>query len=159
MSETSTKVTPVTPEYKAAVTKLAHEQKNQRFLNDSPDHAKLLAKLMIGRAKENDDVLIYSKSLPSFCYDDALQDSKSHNIRVILEDESGVAVIDNLPEAVKAHVEHRVLATPNGAHFWVAGKSFRLELDHQKAKAIANFSDPEAVQTLRARFEKLWSST
>lgn len=169
MSEVSTVETPksgatipksvkVTPEYEAAVTKFANEHKNQRFLNDSHNHANLLANLMIGRADECDDVLIYSKILPSSCFGDALSNSKSENIRIILDDNGGREEIENLPQKDQDRISVRVLNAIDGAHFWVAGDSFRLEIDHDNAKAIANFNDPEAIKILRARFEKLWSS-
>lgn len=168
MNEASTKKIPeseattarhvkVTPEYEAAVTKYADEHKNQRFLNDSHSHANLLANLMIGRTSECDDVLIYSKSLPSSCFGDALSNSKSKNIRIILDDASGRERIEALPQN-QDRFQVRVLNTIDGAHFWVAGDSFRLEIDHDNAKAIANFNDPEAIKILRARFENLWSS-
>lgn len=149
----------VTPEYEAAVTKLADEHKNQRFLNDSHNHASLLAELMIGRADEYDNVLIYTKSLPSSCFGDALKQSKSKNIKIILEDESGKEEIEKLSTEDRDRIKSRILKAADGAHFWVAGSSFRLEIDHDKAKAVANFNDPEAIQILEARFETLWSST
>lgn len=148
----------VTPEYEAAVTRFADEHKNQKFLNDSHHHASLLAELMIGRATEHDDVLIYSKSLPQTCFGDALEHSKSRNIRIVLDDALGQEEIKKLSLVNQERIKHKVLTTNDGAHFWIAGDSFRLEMDHDKAKAVANFNDPEAVQVLRARFEKLWSS-
>lgn len=154
MSEPST--TKVTPGYKTAVTKFADEQINQRFLNDSIDHAKLLAGLMIGRAKESADVLIYSEKLPSECFGDAISNSRSENIRIILDDKKGIEEINKLPDAIKSRIQYRVLETSDGAHFWVAGNSFRLEMDHGSAKAIANFNDYDAIETLSSRFEKLW---
>lgn len=155
MSGSSTKVT---PEYESAVTKLADEHINQRFLNDSHDHAKLLAKLMIGRASENDEVLIYSRSLPPSCFGEALRHSKSENIRIILDDEIGKEEISKLSIDDGGRIKSQVLGVPDGAHFWVAGNSFRLEIDHGNAKAVANFNDPVAIQILKARFEKLWVS-
>jgi len=148
----------VTDEYRDAVTRLADEQKNQRFLNDSHDHAKLLAELMIGRADENDDVLIYSQKLPVACFGDALRSSKSTNIRVLLDDQRGDEEIQNLPVEVKSRIKSRVLPAPDGAHFFISKNSFRLEIDHSKAKAVANFNDPEAIHILRSRFENLWTS-
>lgn len=147
----------VTPEYAAAVTKLADEHVNQRFLNDSHDHANLLSGLMIGRTKEYDDVLIYSNSLPFSCYGDALKRAGSGNIRIILEDASSAEEIKNLSTDHPDCIHYRVLDTTDGAHFWIAGSAFRLEMDHDKAKAIANFNDPEAIKILRERFEKLWA--
>lgn len=155
------KVTPeskVTPEYRDAVTKLAEERKNQRFLNDSPEHAKLLAELMIGRSDENDDVLIYSEKLPLSCFGDALNNSKSAKIRVLLDDVSGVEEIKKLSPEVSSRITSRVLKGPDGSHFFLTKNSFRLEIDHAKAKAVANFNDPEAIHILRSRFESLWTN-
>lgn len=146
----------VTPEYEAAVTKFADEKKNQRFLNDSRDHARLLAKLMIGRTNEYDDVLIYSKCLPASCFGDALKHSKSGNIRIILDDAGMAKEIDNLPREVNDRIKLRIFEGVDGAHFFVAGNSFRLEIDHDNAKAVANFNEPSAVKKLTQRFESLW---
>ena len=153
-----TKSAKVTPEYEAAVTKFADEHKNQKFLNDSHNHASLLAGLMIGRADEHDEVLIYSKSLPSYCFGDALKNCKSRNVRILLDDSSGADDLNNLSEEDKKRITFRILKVADGEHFWISGDSFRLEIDHDKARAVANFNDPEAIKILQSRFEKLWSS-
>ncbi len=155
MNETSTKVT---PEYRAAITTWANERNTQRFLNDSCDHAQLLASLMIGRADKNDDVLIYSEKLPSSCFFEALSSSKSSNIRIVVENATGLEEIKKLPQDIQNRVACRLAKAADGAHFWIAGDAFRLELNHDKATAVASFNDPEAIAKLRSRFERLWTS-
>lgn len=155
MNDTLTKVT---PEYKAAITMWANERNEKRFLNDSCDHAQLLASLMIGRSDRDDDVLIYSKNLPTSCFSEALVNSKSNNIRIVVENEGAVKEIKNLPEELQKRINCRVAKVAEGAHFWIAGDSFRLEMDHEKATAIASFNDPEAIAKLRMRFDRLWAN-
>ena len=147
----------VTHKYIAAVTNFADEHKNQKFLNNSHSHANLLAELMIGRAGEYDDVFIYSKSLPLSCFGDALAKSKSKRLQAILSDKGGEENIKKLHKDVQKKIEYRFLKEIDGAHFWIAGDSFRLEIGNGNAMAVANFNDSESVEILRTRFERLWS--
>lgn len=146
----------VTPEYKAAVTKLSDDHKNQKFLNDSLAHAELLATLMIGKAGANDKVAIYSGNLPSACFSSGLSTTKSTDIRIILDNKAAAEEIKKYLPNLEGRIKLKVLNEIDGAHFFVAGESFRLEIDHGKAKAVANFNDPDAVDILSSRFEKLW---
>lgn len=150
----------VTPEYKAAVTKFSDDHKNQRFLNDSIAHAELLATLMIGRAETEDEVAIYSGKLPSSCFGTGLSNTKSGNVRIIIDDkEAAVEEITKLKDNLKSRIHFKVLSNADGAHFFVAGDSFRLEIDHGNAKAVANFNDLDAVGILKSRFEQLWNES
>lgn len=144
-------------EYRKSVTELANKGVSRRFLNDSKEHAKLLADLMIGRAKDNEEILIYSGQLEEPCFNDALRDSRGP-IRIVLESDNELSVLEKLPEEAKGRIEARVL-NPGKArknHFFVVGSSFRLELDHGKATAMANFNEPKAADQLRKHFEQLW---
>lgn len=146
----------VTPEYRKAVTELAEKKENRRFLNDSSDHAKLLIELMVGRAQESDEVIIYSGSLKAECFDESLR-ATAATIRILLDDAKGIDVIDALPPDVRSRVQVRVVRTKDGNHFFVAGSAVRYELSHDDATAVANFNEPPAeLQKLRERFERMW---
>lgn len=149
--------TKLTPEYEAAVTALADHKENRRFLNDSCAHAKLLANLMVGRAKAGDETLIYSGELGKDCFKDALISSKGR-VRVVLDSKDGKALIDSLPVAVKDRVELRLATTKGEHHFFVSNNSFRYETDDNDSTAVANFNEPETVAKLKALFELMWGT-
>lgn len=148
-------VTKVTEEYRTAVTALADNKENRRFLNDSSDHAKLLADLMIGRAKKGEEVLIYSGAMRDGCFVDALKSFKG-TARILLDSSDGLGVINGFSKEICERIQAQVLEKRDGNHFFVAGASFRYEMDHNDATAIANFNEPATVEKLKDRFESLW---
>ncbi|KAF3982073.1 MAG: hypothetical protein HFP81_01930 [Methylococcales symbiont of Hymedesmia sp. n. MRB-2018] len=150
----------VTPEYEEAIIKLSDNHQNQRFLNDSIAHAELLATLMIGRAKINDDIIIYSGGLPPSCFSLGLNGTKSTNVRIVLDDkDAATKEEEKFKDNPGVQIKLKDPSKANEAHFFVAGESFRLEIDHGKAKAVANFNDHDAVSILKDRFELLWDAS
>lgn len=145
----------VTEEYRDAVTQLAINKEERRFLNDSCDHAKLLAELMIGKSLSDDKVEIYSGELGRNCFTDALLSSKA-SIRILLDSNNGVAVINGLPDEVRDRIEFRLVNAPCANHFFVSGNSFRYEKDHCDSTAVANFNEPETVTKLSNLFNIMW---
>jgi hypothetical protein len=148
----------VTPEYLQAVTNLADKEVNRRFLNDSSAHAKLLACLMIGRTKVGEDALIYSGGLGKGVFDDAFKDAQG-SIRVLLDSGEGIEIIKSLPDEVKRRIEVKKTAKASKNHFFVAGNSFRYELNHDSATAVANFNEPETVAKLQTLFNTMWNQS
>jgi hypothetical protein len=149
---------PVSKEYIEAVTKLAKNKTNRRFLNDSGDHAKLLIDLMVGNSQEGDDVLIYSGELKQSCFEDALKTGKG-NIRILLDDIKGLSVIEKLPESSRNRIEIKQIQEKDGNHFLVSGTSVRYELSHDDATAVANFNEPiDELQALQTHFNEMWGS-
>lgn len=146
----------VTTEYRDAVTALATNKENRRFLNDSCEHAKLLAELMVGRAQnDNEDTVIYSGELGKDCFNNALVTSQG-KVRILLDNKSGNEIINSLPENVRARIEVRMTKHPCDEHFFVSGNSFRYETDHEKSTAVANFNEPETANKLKALFNNMW---
>lgn len=143
-------------EYRKAVTALADTKENRRFLNDSCEHAKDLANLMVGRAQSDDESLIYSGELGKGCFNDALTTSKG-KIRILLDDRKGIAVVKSLPKGVQDRIEVRIVEQqPRGNHFFVSGQSFRYETDHVDSTAVANFNEPDTVEKLTLLFDDMW---
>ncbi|KAF3977132.1 MAG: hypothetical protein HFP77_09040 [Methylococcales symbiont of Iophon sp. n. MRB-2018] len=150
----------VTPEYKEAIIKLSDNHQNQRFLNDSIAHAELLATLMIGIAEINDDVIIYSGSLLPSCFRLGLSKTKSENVRIVLDDkEAATKEKEKFKDDKNIQIKLKDSSKADEAHFFVAGESFRLEIDHGKAKAVANFNDRDAISILKVRFDYLWAAS
>ncbi|MDO8811901.1 MAG: hypothetical protein Q7J38_07740 [Gallionella sp.] len=145
----------VTAEYRVAVTALATNKENRRFLNDSCEHAKLLADLMIGCAQNDDETVIYSGELGKDCFENALVSSQG-KVRILLDNKSGNEIINSLPENVKARIEVRMIKHPCDEHFFVSGNSFRYETDHEESTAVANFNEPETAIKLKALFNNMW---
>lgn len=138
-------------EYIDEITGLADANENRRFLNDSTVHADLLIRLMVGRAQTG--TLIYTGSLPEESYREALAVAQGR-IRILADDEDGAAWVR---EAFPDKVELQAPKQPIGDHFFVVdGRSFRLELDHGKATALANFNEPDVCEKLTKRFERAW---
>lgn len=149
--------TQVTQEYREAVTALADNQEDRRFLNDSRAHAKLLAELMIGRATEDTETCIYSGSLGKGCFAEALSSSEG-TIRVLLDSKEGLDITNALDELVRNRLKVKIAELPHSNHFFISGNSFRYEKDHNDATAIANFNEPETVKKLKALFDSMWSA-
>lgn len=147
----------VTDEYRDAVTKLADNKTDRRFLNDSGEHATLLANLMIGRSQADDEVLIYSGELVPAYFENALISAKG-KIRILVDDKKGLSVIDNLPKDVRSKIQiKQISAEKDSNHFFVSGKAMRYELSHDKATAVANFNEPDSqIQKLKTTFNKMW---
>ena len=145
----------LTTEYVDAVTELANSKTNRRFLNDSAEHAKLLANLMIGKSSEEDTALIYSGELKEPCFNEALKSARG-KIRILLDDPKGLEVLATISNRNRIQVR---IAKPNQQkinHFFVCGSAFRVELDHGKATALANFNEQSVVDQLRAQFDISW---
>ena len=139
-------------EYIEAITRLADAKVNQRFLNDSASHAKLLSDLMIGRAEK--ETIIYSKCLKEAYFKDALAKAKG-KVRILVDNADAAEWV----RALGVHITVRSTSRPIGQHFFVVdGESFRMELDRDPKIAVANFNEPTACSALRKRFDKSWGS-
>lgn len=167
----------VSQEYRDAVTKLAEVKKNQRFLNGTNADAKVVAGLMIARAEEADEVLVYSDALSAAFYKEVLRHSKCR-IKVLLDDREGINIIKALPQDVQSRLECRVTKVAGGAHFLVSDDAFRYELEypthlvfgivvqyetkhpepHDELFVVCNFYEPRISQRLRDRFGDMWTN-
>lgn len=148
--------------YEEDVRALANGRVDKRFLNDSADHAKIIAEVMLG-ASTAEECLIYSGGLTKDCYGQALEKFNGQRVRVIVEQEQSVETVkrDYAPLLASRKLLLKVLFNQDGHfdeinHFFVSGDSFRYELDHPNARAISNFNEPETAQQLKANFEKMW---
>lgn len=148
---------PMSDDYRFAVTKLAYDRTNQRFLNDSNEHAKLVARLMVSRVVGGGDVLIYSDSLKPGFYAEILCYSKCH-FRIIVGNTAAVEVIRSLPQEAQNRIEFRASNTPKRNHFLVAGNSFRSEISDcsDELQVVCNFCESEVVEDLRNLFGAMW---
>ena len=145
-------------DYRKAVTKLADDKVDQRFLGASDAHAKLVAGIILEHSTEASEVLIYSKALEDAFYEEVLRFSKCH-IKVVLDSEEGIKVIRRLPQDVQNRLVVRFTNTPKGAHFLFLNNAVRFELKGNELFAVSNFNESdEAIQRLRDRFEELWEN-
>lgn len=167
----------VSQEYRDAVTKLAEIKKNQRFLNGTNADAKVVAGLMITRAEQVDEVLVYSDALSADFYKEVFRHSKCR-IKILLDDREGINIIKALPQDVQNRLEYRVTRVADGAHFLVSDDAFRYELEyptrlmfgivvqyetkhperHDELYVVCNFYEPRITQRLRTRFEDMWAN-
>lgn len=145
-------------DYRKAVTKLADDKIDQRFLGASNEHAKFVAGLILEHSTESSELLIYSEALEDAFYEEVLRFSKCH-IKVVLDNEEGVQIIRRLPQEVQNRLVVRFTHTPKGAHFLFLNNAVRFELKGDELFAVCNFNESdEAIQKLRDRFEELWKN-
>lgn len=151
---------PVPDDYRAAITGLADNMVNRRFLNSSKEQTKLIARLMVNRVVENGDVLIYSDSLEQEFYTEILCHSRCH-FRILVGNTGALKVIKSLPQHAQNRIDCRAHNGFKKEHFLVIKHSFRYELPEYQNEllVICNFYEPETAQKLRDRFEAMWGNS
>lgn len=150
----------VPEDYREEVEKLANHEENRRFLIDGENFAKLIVGLMLTKTATTDETCIYSKCLGPEFYCGILRSLKSRT-RIILEDPEGIEVIKALPQDIQSLIDFCVTDSPYGEYF-ISTKSafwFAAPPNNNELSAICNFNEPETIQVLRERFEKLWKSS
>ena len=141
--------------YEDAVRFIANNNVNRRFLNDANEHTKLVVELMVDHIKDGDEVLIFTSTLPAF-YDVALQNPKC-KFRIIVDNIDGLNAVRTLRSEVSRRIDCRFVSVPEGKHFISLGSAYRMTVDHDsESLAVSNFNEPEAVQRLQSRFERMW---
>lgn len=151
----------VAPWYFNAMTEAKNLGINKRFITGNPSQLRLITNLMIGQARAEDSVLIYSCSiLEKYCRD-AIRFCAARRIRIIVDNPEGVDFILNEPRCNRqSEIEVRVL--DRGAplrHFFVAGHAFRVELIGDYASA-ANFSEKDdELSVLKTMFDQMWANS
>jgi hypothetical protein len=129
------------------------EKKDEVIFNDSPEHARLLLDLMIGKAKKGDDVFIFSGSLHENAFRDALT-ATNGNLHIIVEQEPSTAIKNIL---TNKGFSYKLLPEghPRMNHFVVSGNSFRSEINHDDGTAVANFNNPALADFLKKRYQEI----
>lgn len=142
-------------------------KKNRIIHNASKDHAFALFSSLIDEArKTKEDVRIISGNLDRDFYAklaDSITTCMDDGVKVSVSVVSHEFDVDanTFAQAVKKHENGKLFVSPNdleveGPHFLVVGENkFRLELDHDQAKAIANFNDPKVGKTLVNVFNRI----
>jgi hypothetical protein len=145
-------------DYIAAIADLAENRTSRRFLNDSDVHAQLLIECMIGGASADDAINIYSGELKKSCYLDILKATKG-NVRILVDNfQAAQSVINELDLSQNDRIKILPVAEKASNHFYTVGNhSFRYELDHNLATAVANFYEPETAEKLNLLFDNMWT--
>jgi hypothetical protein len=141
-------------DYILAVKELSDNKTDRRFLNHAHEHARLLANLMIGAANEGTPVMIYNESLLDSVYFDAIKETKAQ-VTAVVEKQPSTKMVDLFKKkgfTLKILNDGEKIDYP---HFFVAGTSFRYELDHDKAKAVANFNNAGDAAILSGIFSQI----
>lgn len=147
-------------EYRAALTKLAKEHKNQRFLTGEDWGARVVAGLMVDQMSASEEVLIHTNALQHSFYADILRSSVCC-FRIILGSIEGIAVVENLPFEVQNRLEIRSASVCHMKHCLVAGMAFRVEARacRDELYVVCNFNEPDVAGSLRKQFNELWTRT
>lgn len=145
--------------YVDALLHWAEKRAESRFLNDSTQHARLVALLMIGQAEKSVD--IYTEGLIENCYDLAFEKlSPNVKVRVLARRPDQTRWVRAKNPASDICVETAPSSSLLTNHFFVVdGCAFREEIDHDLKTARASFNDPEKAKELGARFIESWEMT
>lgn len=160
------KAEPLLPvDYMVAVTKLATDREDRRFLNGNEKEASLVSWLMVRNARAEDEVLIYSKALSLPFYSEILRATclsvSKPVFRIIIDDKQGVDIIKNLPEDVQSRINCRLATTKDGLHLLLTPVAFRAERKGfiNELFVVCNFYEPGTVEVLKTRFERIWRNS
>lgn len=141
--------------YEDAVRFIENNNVNRRFLNNTYEHVRLVVELMIGRMMDGDEVLIYTSTLPAF-YEVALRNPKC-KLRILVDNIHGMNAVRILRSEVSCRIDCRFVSAPEGKYFMSGGSAYRMVVDNDNEFiAVSNFNEPEAVQRLRSRFDRMW---
>lgn len=128
-----------------------------RILNDSINHANILIETMVGMAGPDDVVKIYSGTLPANSFFEALKNTGAKEILVVLDDDTKLQWIAELPASQLAKIEVRKIAKQRPNHFFcVSSGAFRYETDATTYRAEANFNEPVTAEILSKAFDGYW---
>jgi hypothetical protein len=146
-------------DYIEELIKLGENCEAHKFLIEHERYTELLVDCMIGAAQEDDEICIYSGTLTSKCYKDALNTTLSRRIRILVDTlPEAKATIDSLAPSQRDKIKYCPVGLTKSDHFFTVGSSwFRYELNHGKTRAMANFGDSETVTALNARFDGMWA--
>lgn len=155
----------VSEAYLSALEKVAKERKNQRFLNSNNEEAKIVTWLMTSCLRPGDEVLIYSKSLNPEFYEEVFRALSflptKLRFRIVLDDKEGTEVIKKFPQDTQSQVDCRLATTKDGSHILLTPVAFRAEAkeSHNELLVVCNFYEPDKVQELKRRFERIWENS
>ena len=148
--------------YHQAAEKRAREMIDSRFINYSVAHTTAVLEAMEKWAPKSDEVLVYSRALALAFYHEIFENS-THRFRIVLEEESGIQVINSLSESAKARIVYRCLPPASifkeAPHMILVGNGFRVDspdCERDELFAVGNFYEPRIVAKLKDRFEQMW---
>ncbi len=158
--------TVISAEYRKALTSRADmlsSMSNDIFYNKGEDAAKLTLGIIISRAMEMEEVVIYSHSLGPLFYKDVLRGLKCP-ARILLDDPTGMSVIQGLPQVIQDRINVRVRISPQevsrSAHFLATDYAFRYDdARGSELSGWVNLNDPLRTKKWREHFEKLWEKS
>lgn len=173
--------------YESIVDEYARERKNTLIPNSKPIHARYIVYKLFGLARKSvrlytgalvpsiksdsgKTIKIYSWNRLIDAAIDFLNRDEDSQLNILLE--RPVEDLQNHPlikrikeEKLEDRLRLRKLASREKLgekaehHFMTAEDSaFRMELNHKKVRAVANFNDPETASLLNSFFDKIFES-
>lgn len=161
--ETSQEDDAMSAKYRSSLTEMADRMDGSYFLNEGNDFAKFTVGLIISRATEMEEVVIYSKSLSPTFYKDVLRGLRCP-ARILLDDPAGVSVVRSLTQNLQERIDVRALPSPrvskDNVHFIATDYAFRCGVPDKddELSGLASFNAPQKTQRWRDHFEKLWAT-
>jgi hypothetical protein len=150
--------------YRMDTTQAIHEYRKAAFLrainrtpglvlNDGIDYANILIHSMIGiSCQAGDHVCIYSGNLPRDSYDVALRLTPAERIFIVLDDDSTIGCLSELPQELLNRIELRKIKDGKKFpkhFFFTSSGAYRMEIDAVKFKAEADFNSPENIKSFK----------
>lgn len=155
--------TVVSEKYRSSLTEMANRLDGMLFWNKGEVAAKLIFSLLISRATEMEEVVIYSKSLSPTFYKDVLRGLRCPS-RILLDDPAGVSVVRSLAQNLQERIDVRSLSSTRvdkgNVYFIATDYAFRCgeQNENDELSGWASFNDPQRTQKWRNHFEKLWAN-
>ena len=138
--------------YQAAAENRAKHRIASRIFNDSLAHANILVDAMLRHARIDEDLYIYSGSLPQGTYHHLLT-CQARSIHILVDDASHLDWLLKASDRPKLEVFQ--IKQPRINHFLLTtGGFFRFEKDKSKFDAEANFNEPSVCAVLLAAFQR-----
>ncbi|MDQ6950809.1 MAG: hypothetical protein Q9M26_04010 [Mariprofundales bacterium] len=154
--------------FEKLVEKCRKDEKYFVIHNASRAHARILFQnLLIESAEKHEDVCLLSGKLDAKFYDDLLPDvtkalQAGVKVRVLIAENDSKAppsqrFIDAVCQFENGTVRTNTDLSSNIPHFIVVGDhKYRLELDDDASRAVANFRDEMVGQRLVSGFNDVW---
>lgn len=143
-------------QYKLAAFQRAMNRTPGKVLNDGIDCANILIDSMIGWCLEGDEIFIYTGKLPQNSYFGALQSTPASKITVILDDDTCIQWLADLPESALSKITLYKIRQRRPSHFFFTSSgAFRLERDGKNFQAEGDFNNPRALPELNNAFNVL----
>ncbi len=158
LDELSNKFSDLPQDWVAVIVSLAKNQESRRFLVDFERRTQFLIDCMIGGAREDDEIRIYSTALESNHYLDALNTTRSKRVRILVEDLSAAKqTVNSLASSQQDKITLYATASEKISRFITVGPGFMF-CDFKEKFPVASFNEPQSAKIINEHFDSMWKA-